>query len=177
MPSHNPISQSSLRADNTGISKAAALLQKDWKPIKNGKPGGKILGIYLIGLKILNYVIYLYLGRSNDVRRRLFEHMQPARKSKQKIDDFIQFKGIGGSRGWRQGRAPPPLGPNSFIFMQFSVKIWPNNRLAPPPWKLAPPRLGNPGSATERERRHYGEMDWRPRSEKCWRWISGLRWK
>ena len=32
---------------------------------------------------------------------------------------------IGGSRGWHQGR-PPPLGPNSFIFMQFSIKIWPN---------------------------------------------------
>ena len=93
MPSHSTISQGSLRADNAGISKSAALLGKNWKPIKTSKPGGKIPGIYLIGLKILNYVIYLYLGRSNDVRRRLFEHMQPARKSKQKIDDFIQFKG------------------------------------------------------------------------------------
>ena len=36
----------------------------------------------------------------------------------------------------RQGRVPP-LGPDSFIFMQFSVKIWPNDRLVPPPWKLA----------------------------------------
>ena len=31
--------------------------------------------------------------------------------------------GIGGSKGGRQGRAPPPGGPNSFIFMQFSAKI------------------------------------------------------
>ena len=50
-------------------------------------------------------------------------------------------------QGWRQGRAPPPF-PNSFIFMQFSVKIWPNNRLVLPSWKLAP-HLGNPGSATD----------------------------
>ena len=53
------------------------------------------------------------------------------------------------------GRASPPssLGPNSFNFMQFSVKIWPNNRLAPTPWKLAPPPppcLGNPGFATDK---------------------------
>ena len=79
MPSHSP----------------SALAAKDWKPFETGKPRAKIPGIYLIGLKLLNYkyVIHLYLGRSNDVRRRLFEHLQPARKSKQKIDDFIQFKG------------------------------------------------------------------------------------
>ena len=27
-------------------------------------------------------------------------------------------------QGGRQGRAPPPGGPNSFIFMQFSAKMW-----------------------------------------------------
>ena len=32
------------------------------------------------------------------------------------------IKFIGGSKGGRQGRAPPPGGPNSFIFMQFSAK-------------------------------------------------------
>ena len=51
---------------------------------------------------------------------------------------MCKTKGIGGSRGCRQGRAPL-LGPNYFIFMQFSVKTWPINRLAPPPWKLVPP--------------------------------------
>ena len=40
------------------------------------------------------------------------------------------------------------LGPISFIFMQFLGKIWPNNRLAPPPWGLVAPVWGNPGSAT-----------------------------
>ena len=40
-------------------------------------------------------------------------------------------------RGTRD--ACPPQGSNFFISMQFSVKIWPNNRLVPPPWKLAPP--------------------------------------
>ena len=30
------------------------------------------------------------------------------------------------------------LGPNSFILMQFLAKLLQNNRLAHPPWKLAP---------------------------------------
>ena len=80
-------------ADTEEISKPVKLLKKDWKPIKTGKPSRKIPGIYLIGLRLLGYVIYLYLGRSNDIRRRLYEHMQPSRKSKQKIDEFIQFVG------------------------------------------------------------------------------------
>ena len=32
--------------------------------------------------------------------------------------------------------------------MQFSGERWQNNRLASPPWRLEPPCLGNPGSAT-----------------------------
>ena len=32
-----------------------------------------------------------------------------------------------------------PLGPISFILMQILAKIWPNNRLVPLPWALAPP--------------------------------------
>ena len=40
-----------------------------------------------------------------------------------------------------------PLGPNSFIFMQFSAKILQNNRLAHPIWSWCP-LLGNPRSAT-----------------------------
>ena len=58
------------------------------------------------------------------------------------------FVFIGGSQGGRQGRAPPPLGPNFFNFMQFLGKIGKNNRLVPPPLQLAHPPLGNPGSAT-----------------------------
>ena len=74
--------------------------------------------------------------------------------------------GIGGSRGGARDAIalqvhlkillwsdpPPPLGPNSFIFMQFSVKIWSYNRLAPPPphlgswyplvWEILDPPLG-----------------------------------
>ena len=38
-----------------------------------------------------------------------------------------------------RGAHPWPLGPISFISMQFSGKIWPNNRLAPSSWGLAPP--------------------------------------
>ena len=72
----------------------------------------------------------------------------------QQYHDTCWQTSIGGSKGGRQGRAPPPppLGPNSFIFMQFLGKFGQNNRLAPPPWGLAPPRLGNPGSATDKGR-------------------------
>ena len=36
---------------------------------------------------------------------------------------YIQCEYSGGSKGGRQGRAPPPPGgPNSFIFMQFSAE-------------------------------------------------------
>ena len=47
----------------------------------------------------------------------------------------------------RSGRAPY-LGPNSFIFMQFSAKLLRNTRIAHPHRKLGRP-LGNPGSATD----------------------------
>ena len=42
-----------------------------------------------------------------------------------------------------------PSGPNFLHFQVVFGKNWPNNRLAPPPLELAPPPLGNPGSATE----------------------------
>ena len=53
----------------------------------------------------------------------------------------------GGSKGGHEGRMLPPGGPNSFNFMQFSGKYgkiicW------RPPWELAPPPRGNPGSTT-----------------------------
>ena len=50
----------------------------------------------------------------------------------------VHLEGTSSLADLRGGRAPP-LGPSSFIFMQFSEKIWPNNGLAPPPWRLAPP--------------------------------------
>ena len=37
----------------------------------------------------------------------------------------------GGSKGEREGRAPPG-GPNSLNFMQFFEKIWQNRMLEPP---------------------------------------------
>ena len=45
------------------------------------------------GIKLQDfYILALYLGRSNDIRRRLNQHiiMQPSQKCKQKIDNFIQ---------------------------------------------------------------------------------------
>ena len=51
---------------------------------------------------------------------------------------------IGGSRGGREGRTPPPGRPNSFDFMQFSGKF---GVFTPPLEGSRPPRE-NPGSAT-----------------------------
>ena len=51
---------------------------------------------------------------------------QPGSRYKMLVSDSgetIYKVAIGGSKGGRQGRAPPPGGPNSFIFMQFSAKI------------------------------------------------------
>ena len=45
---------------------------------------------------------------------------------------------ISGSKGGRQGRAPP-ISPNLFNFMQFLGKIGKNNRLVPPPLQLVHP--------------------------------------
>ena len=47
---------------------------------------------------------------------------------------------------------PPPLAQNFFIFMQFSGKIGQIIGWRPPPLGLAPPPLGNPGSATAIEK-------------------------
>ena len=52
---------------------------------------------------------------------------------------------IGGSRGGREGRTPPPGRPNSFDFMQFSGKF---GVFTPPLEGSRPPRE-NPGSATD----------------------------
>ena len=48
----------------------------------------------------------------------------------------------------REGRVPSPLAQNFFIFMQFSGKIGQIIGWRPPSLGLAPPPLGNPGSAT-----------------------------
>ena len=45
----------------------------------------------------------------------------------------------GGGSGWRDGaKNARPLGPITFVFMQFWGKLWPNNRLVPLPLGLAP---------------------------------------
>ena len=50
--------------------------------------------------------------------------------------DFPTGSGIGGSRGGREGRTPPPGRPNSFDFMQFSGKF---GVFTPPPGGFTPP--------------------------------------
>ena len=52
---------------------------------------------------------------------------------------------IGGSRGGREGRTPPPGRPNSFDFMQFSGKF---GVFTPSLEGSRPPPRENPGSAT-----------------------------
>ena len=55
--------------------------------------------------------------------------------------DHWRIKGVPGTRA----STPPPAGPNSFIFMQFSAK----DCKVTPTLELAPPSQENPGSATE----------------------------
>ena len=69
-----------------------------------------------------------------------------------KVSEGSGWGGFGGREGcqWQIQRgardtAPPPLGPNSFVFMQFSVKVLQNNRLARHSQELAS-FLGNPSS-------------------------------
>ena len=59
-----------------------------------------------------------------------------------------QLSPLADLRGAPGTRPSPPRGPNSFIFMQFSVKIGQNSRLAPQPEGWRALRLANPGSAT-----------------------------
>ena len=82
--------------------------------------------------------------------------------------DRIQLATLVDLRG-HQERAPPP-GPNSFIFMQFSGKIWPNNRLASPSWRQVPPPpvWGNPGSVTEQVVILVTKMAWQMRSSQAY---------
>ena len=67
-----------------------SLIDKPWQPITTGKPPRNIPGIYLIGMKYYYMFVPLYLGRSNDIRRRLNQHRQLSSKFKQRIDNFIQ---------------------------------------------------------------------------------------
>ena len=66
-------------------------------------------------------------------------------------DELIYTHFIGGSKGGRQGRALPPGGPNSFIFMQFSGTKLKNNSTfgswrPPPLGKILDPPLHLPDS-------------------------------
>ena len=56
----------------------------------------------------------------------------------------IELGALADPRGGRQGRTPPPRGPNSFIFMQFSAKNWKIIALL----GVGAPPGENPGSAT-----------------------------
>ena len=52
---------------------------------------------------------------------------------------------IGGSRGGREGRTPPPWASKFFRFHAVFGKIW---RVHAPPGGFTPPPWENPGSAT-----------------------------
>ena len=47
--------------------------------------------------------------------------------------------------------APPPTGPNSFIFTYVFTEKHLCQRLAPPPTRVGAPPAGNPGSAPDKE--------------------------
>ena len=62
---------------------------------------------------------------------------------------------ISGNEQWRiyiqkfLAHAPPPTGPNSFVFTYVFTEKHLCQGLAPPPTGLAPPPMGNPGSAPD----------------------------
>ena len=70
--------------------------------------------------------------------------------------------GIGGSKGGARDTRPPPRGPNSFIFMQFSAKIWKIIAI----WDLAYPSGENPGSATDGDPEFLSPVYFVPFSQK-----------
>ena len=61
--------------------------------------------------------------------------------------DKMQYTFNGGFKGGV--RDAPPSGSQLFHFHAVFKKKMANNRLAPQSWRLAPPCLGNPGSATD----------------------------
>ena len=60
----------------------------------------------------------------------------------------LTFSALVDPREGVPGKCPAPLGPISFIFMQFSAKIFSNNRFLAQTQGLAPSRQGNPGFAS-----------------------------
>ena len=65
-------------------------------------------------------------------------------------DSFRFLITIGGSKGGRQGRAPPPVGPNSFIFMQFSrIKLKNNSTFGS--WRTPLGKILDPPLITTRQ--------------------------
>ena len=62
--------------------------------------------------------------------------------------EVMSVSSSGGSKGGARD-ARPPFDPRFLHFRAVFGKNWQNNRLAHPPLGLAPPPLGNPGSATE----------------------------
>ena len=63
------------------------------------------------------------------------------------LNNFVNPVSGGSKGGGRRGRAPPPWQPKCLHFHAVFSKNLQNRRLAPP-WELAPPPRGNPGSAT-----------------------------
>ena len=71
-----------------------------------------------------------------------------------------------------QWHAPPPWGPNSFNFMQFSGKYGKIVCWRPPsPGQLAPPLRGNPGSTTD----YCYTSDSKPRNRSFIKYKEGSR--
>ena len=64
-----------------------------------------------------------------------------------KTPDDVELYTLADLGGGRRD-ARPPSGSNFLHFHAVFGKNWSNSMLAPPPLGLAPPRLGNPGSAT-----------------------------
>ena len=109
-------------------------------------------GIYLIfsGIMLLTtmYVISMTLVSSTiTIRLNYSEKTRPVPYWMRNLIlcKMAMILGIGGSRGGREGRTPPPWASKFFRFHAVFGKIW---RVHAPPGGFTPPPRENPGSAT-----------------------------
>lgn len=66
------------------------LIQEQWKKKDNISAQDKTPGIYAIGYELPNDTVYLYIGRSNALGRRIHAHFQESERSKQRINRVMK---------------------------------------------------------------------------------------
>ena len=105
--------------------------------------------IPLFGCSTITLILYVCTGILvyRRYRRNIGESKQRSSKHQLKTYNNVYIYDSGGSTYKSFRRAPPPTGPNSFIFTYHFTEKCLCRRLAPPPMRVGTPPTGNPGSA------------------------------